>query len=128
MPAQRVYKQRHQSVKVRLSIDSVLVYMNLIRIFFIFFIDRHLHHYMGINIQGNNRINTGRIRDHIMDPVAMLECHRYSNMIAMISTGHFTISIEKKNGNTKSESTKTNEKNSHRVCVIYDAGNGAQNV
>lgn len=40
--------------------------------------DRHLHHYMEINIQGNNQINTGRIRDRIMDQVEMQQvCHRY---------------------------------------------------
>lgn len=37
MPAQRVYKQRHQSVKVCLSIESDLVFMNLIRILSFFF-------------------------------------------------------------------------------------------
>lgn len=74
---------------------------------------------MEINIQGNNQINTGRIRDRIMHQVGIQQvCHRYLiNMAAMTSTDHFIITIEKKNGNTKNGSTKTNAKNKRLVSL-----------
>lgn len=83
----------------------------------IFKIDRLLHHYMGINIQGNNQINTGRIRERIMLQVGIQQvCHRYTiNMVTMTLMEHFIIIIEKKNGNIRNESTKTNVKNKRPV-------------
>lgn len=75
---------------------------------------------METSIQGNKQINTGRIRGHIMVLVEMrLACqHSSINMVTMMLMGHCTITIEKRNDNTKSESIKINAKNSHPVRTI----------
>lgn len=75
---------------------------------------------MGINIQGNNQINTGRIQDPIMDPVGIQQvCHLYLiNIVVMTSMDHCITTIEKRSVSTKNESTKTNAKNKRLVSFI----------